>query len=205
MSPAYFEYGIIIGPSINAFTLLGAVIGFGILSLVAKHNGWAPGPVDSWENGSRGWILWVGMGLILGDSAIGLGWLILKPLLLWSRRMLEAHRHRSKLSFAQGLEEQTPLLQVPLGNLDGVTTTQAVDDDWHITSLISTPLVLWTGGALLAVYFGTLLLFFQEYVSLLHILVATLLIPIASFIAMRSLGETDIRLQELTNEAVEAT
>lgn len=52
--------------------LVGAIVGWGILSPVAKHKGWAPGPVNDWDNGSRGWIVWVGMGLILGDSAIGL-------------------------------------------------------------------------------------------------------------------------------------
>ncbi|KAH7019549.1 hypothetical protein EDB80DRAFT_676531 [Ilyonectria destructans] len=57
LSPACFGYGIIIGPNINASTFLGAVLGWGILSPIARHNGWASGPVGDWENGSRGWIL----------------------------------------------------------------------------------------------------------------------------------------------------
>ncbi|KAF4440054.1 oligopeptide transporter [Fusarium austroafricanum] len=52
LSPAYLGYGIIIGPTINAYTLLGAVIGWGILSPLAKNCGWAPGPVDDFANGS---------------------------------------------------------------------------------------------------------------------------------------------------------
>jgi hypothetical protein len=46
LSAVYIGYGIIIGPSVSAYIALGAVIGWGILSPVAKHNGWAPGPVD---------------------------------------------------------------------------------------------------------------------------------------------------------------
>jgi uncharacterized oligopeptide transporter (OPT) family protein len=74
----------------SAYIALGAVIGWGILSPVAKHNGWAPGPVDDWDTGSRGWILWVGMRLILGDTLIGI---ILRPLILWSWRILDTRLH----------------------------------------------------------------------------------------------------------------
>ncbi|KAH8595341.1 hypothetical protein B0O99DRAFT_686767 [Bisporella sp. PMI_857] len=71
LSPAYIGYGIITGPTINVSILLGAIIGWGILSPVAKHKGWANGPVFGFDNGSRGWILWVGIGLILEDTIIG--------------------------------------------------------------------------------------------------------------------------------------
>jgi uncharacterized oligopeptide transporter (OPT) family protein len=57
----------IIGPGINTYVLIGSVIGWGILSPLAKYNGWAPGPVGDWENGSRGWILWVGIGTLKGS------------------------------------------------------------------------------------------------------------------------------------------
>ena len=50
ISPAYVGYGIIIGPSVTAYMLIGAIIGWGILSPVAKYQGWAPGPVGDWEN-----------------------------------------------------------------------------------------------------------------------------------------------------------
>lgn len=49
---------------------LGAVIGWGVLSPIAKSKGWAPGPVDSMEQGSRGWLLWISIGLLLGDAAV---------------------------------------------------------------------------------------------------------------------------------------
>ncbi len=36
---------------------LGMLCGWAFLSPLAKHNGWAPGPVGSSTDGSRGWIV----------------------------------------------------------------------------------------------------------------------------------------------------
>ncbi|KAK2861252.1 hypothetical protein FQN49_004387, partial [Arthroderma sp. PD_2] len=68
------------GPSTSLHMLLGAVFGWAILSPLAKHNGWAPGPVNDWETGSKGWIVWVSLAIMLADSIINLGWLVIRPL-----------------------------------------------------------------------------------------------------------------------------
>ncbi|KAF1845405.1 OPT superfamily oligopeptide transporter [Cucurbitaria berberidis CBS 394.84] len=80
-SPAYVGQGIIMGPATTLHMLLGAVIGWGILSPLAKHKGWAPGPVSDWTNGSKGWIVWISLAIMLVDSLVSLGWLILRPLI----------------------------------------------------------------------------------------------------------------------------
>ncbi|KAI9870977.1 MAG: hypothetical protein M1830_003563 [Pleopsidium flavum] len=80
-SPAYIGQGIIMGPATTLHMLLGAVVGWGILSPLAKRKGWAPGPVGDWTSGSKGWIVWVSLAIMLADSVISLGWLILRPLL----------------------------------------------------------------------------------------------------------------------------
>ncbi|KAK3683540.1 OPT oligopeptide transporter protein-domain-containing protein [Podospora appendiculata] len=74
-SLAYVGQGIIMGPTTTLHMLLGAVVGWGILSPLAKHRGWAPGPVDNWENGSKGWIIWVSLAIMLADSIVSLGYL----------------------------------------------------------------------------------------------------------------------------------
>ncbi|KAL8926383.1 MAG: hypothetical protein Q9208_002926 [Pyrenodesmia sp. 3 TL-2023] len=56
-SPAYVGQGIIMGPATTLHMLLGAIIGWGILSPLAKNRGWASGPVDDWTSGSKGWIV----------------------------------------------------------------------------------------------------------------------------------------------------
>lgn len=79
-SPAYVGQGIIMGPATTLHMLLGAIIGWGVLSPLAKHKGWAPGPVSDWTNGSKGWIVWISLAIMLADSLVSLGWLLLRPL-----------------------------------------------------------------------------------------------------------------------------
>lgn len=93
---------------------------------MAKHNGWAVGPVDDWDNGSRGWIFWVGIGLILGDSAVGLVWLITKPLMSWAQRQFRL-QCLERLG-SQVLEEQEQLLQDSLVIKDKMVDS-VVDDN----------------------------------------------------------------------------
>ncbi|EIW84353.1 OPT oligopeptide transporter [Coniophora puteana RWD-64-598 SS2] len=51
---------------------LGMLVGWGILSPIAKHAGWAPGPVGDMSTGARGWILWVSLAIMCADSAVSL-------------------------------------------------------------------------------------------------------------------------------------
>ncbi|KAI9690096.1 MAG: hypothetical protein M1820_010035 [Bogoriella megaspora] len=80
-SPAYVGQGIIMGPATTFHMLLGAVVGWGILSPLAKSKGWAPGPVKDWSTGSKGWIVWISLAIMLADSLISLGWLVVRPLI----------------------------------------------------------------------------------------------------------------------------
>ncbi|KAF2240748.1 OPT superfamily oligopeptide transporter [Trematosphaeria pertusa] len=79
LSPGFFGQGMIIGPYISLHMLAGAIIGWGILSPHAKRRGWAPGPVDDWTSGSRGWIIWISIASLLADASIKLAWLVVRP------------------------------------------------------------------------------------------------------------------------------
>ncbi|KAH6868973.1 OPT oligopeptide transporter protein-domain-containing protein [Thelonectria olida] len=194
LSPAYIGYGIIVGPIVNASILLGAVMGWGILSPVAKYNGWAPGPVSDWDNGSRGWIVWVGMGLLLGDTIVGLGWITFKPLFVRACHEPGARRYRQNRRPSHEVVEHARLLD------DGSDTSHhenepgagpIADDNWPSASLVTTTLVLWTGAALVVLYLTSLLVAFRELVTALITLFSVLLVPLAGFMSMRSFGETD--------------
>jgi hypothetical protein len=74
-SLAYVGQGIIMGPATTLHMLLGAVVGWGILSPLSKSRGWAPGPVGDWENGSKGWIVWTSLAIMLADSIVSLSYL----------------------------------------------------------------------------------------------------------------------------------
>ncbi len=58
--------------------LLGCIIGWGILSPIAKFNGWAPGDVDDWTSGSSGWLIWISLAIMLSDCLVSLGVLIFR-------------------------------------------------------------------------------------------------------------------------------
>lgn len=190
LSPAYFGYGIIIGPSVNIAMLLGAILGWGVLSPIAKHREWAPGLVGDWNNGARAWIVLVGMGLILGDSAIGLGWVICKPLVPWVLRQI--NDQLSKTSRNYRVSEETALLNDGFhSDSENDETDSFVDDDWPKSARVTTKLLLWSGVTFLFLYLITFLGFFRNLTSPLATLVALLLVPLAGFISMRSLGETD--------------
>ena len=51
--------------------------GFGILGPYARARGWAPGAITDWQTGATGWILWVSLAIMLGDSITSLGLLSL--------------------------------------------------------------------------------------------------------------------------------
>lgn len=71
------------GPATTLHMLLGAIVGWAVLSPLAKSKDWAPGPVEDWETGSKGWIVWVSLAIMLADSIVSLGWLVLRPLILY--------------------------------------------------------------------------------------------------------------------------
>ncbi|PSS00514.1 OPT oligopeptide transporter [Coniella lustricola] len=79
-SLAYVGQGIIMGPATTIHMLLGAILGWGILSPLAKYKGWAPGRIDDWENGSKGWIVWTSLAIMLADAVVSLGYLAFRPL-----------------------------------------------------------------------------------------------------------------------------
>jgi len=51
---------------------LGMIIGWGILSPLAKNSGWAPGKVSDSTDGARGWILWIALAIMVCLSSSSL-------------------------------------------------------------------------------------------------------------------------------------
>ncbi|KAF7308602.1 OPT oligopeptide transporter [Mycena chlorophos] len=71
-SLAYVGQGIIMGFPTTVSMTLGMIVGWGILSPLAKTSGWAPGPVGDMTNGARGWILWTSLAVMCADSLVSL-------------------------------------------------------------------------------------------------------------------------------------
>ena len=176
--------------------LFGAVLGWGILSPLAKARGWAPGPVSDWENGSKGWIAWVSLAIMLADSITSLTWLVIRFIVsYWPA--LTARIHASRLGKWIPLKPNHPsyisysaLNTVP----DGRHHHHEEDDeeDAPPSELISTravaillPLTLILNVVCMHIAFG-------DAISPLLSSIATLLAVLLSIMGVRALGETDL-------------
>ncbi|KAJ5771393.1 uncharacterized protein N7511_003444 [Penicillium nucicola] len=206
-SPAYIGQGIIMGPSTCMHMLFGAVLGWGILSPLAKARGWAPGPVDSWDDGSKAWIVWVSLAIMLADSIVSLGWLLLKPIVTrspvwiawlgstrvgqWIAPRLWSHRHSYINYSALGSENHSLTPEDDDTQVHGAQSEEE-EEDAPSSQLISTrtvvillPLTLLLNVVCMHIVFGDII---SPWLSTL----ATLLAVLLSIMGVRALGETDL-------------
>jgi hypothetical protein len=119
-SLAYVGQGVIMGPTTTLHMLLGAVVGWGILSPLAKYRGWAPGDIGDWEHGSKGWIVWISLAIMLADAIVSLGYLALRPVFT---RLLGAN------GLFSGKDTFGDLKALLSRRPSGYTTVNSVDDD----------------------------------------------------------------------------
>ncbi|GIJ83666.1 hypothetical protein Asppvi_002496 [Aspergillus pseudoviridinutans] len=209
-SPAYIGQGIIMGPSTCMHMLFGAVLGWGILSPLAKARGWAPGPVDSWEDGSKAWIVWVSLAIMLADSLVSLGWLVLKPVIA-NAPNLKARFFSSRVGkwilvkWSNTGSSHSYVRYSALSPISEESSTAAYsaqlparhcepdeEDDAPPSQLISTrtvaillPLTLILNVVCMHIVFG-------DVMSPLLSSLATLLAVLLSIMGVRALGETDL-------------
>ena len=185
--------------------LFGAVLGWGVLSPLAKSRGWAPGPVDSWEDGSKAWIVWISLAIMLADSLVSLGWLILKPIVnrlpkwiawfkstrtgQWIALRLNSSQH-AYINYSALDSESHALTQENDHLAQGQKPPSEEEYDAPPSQLISTrtvvillPLTLLLNVVCMHIVFGDII---SPFLSSL----ATLLAVVLSIMGVRALGET---------------
>jgi len=202
-SPAYVGQGIIMGPATTLHMLLGAIIGWGILSPLAKHKGWAPGPVSDWTNGSKGWIVWISLAIMLADSLVSLGWLLLRPLISiaklyfpTAKATFQSHTWRDLLTLNISRQQRyTPLPNSSSQNpISAIKSHLAKDQEpdappEHLISNRTTILGLIASLILcvIAVHIS-----FPTLIPLRLTLLSLVLALLLSIMGVRALGETDL-------------
>ncbi|GLA05007.1 hypothetical protein AnigIFM60653_005076 [Aspergillus niger] len=210
-SPAYVGQGIIMGPSTCMHMLFGAFLGWGILSPLAKARGWAPGPVDSWEDGSKAWIVWISLAIMLADSLVSLGWLVVRPLiprashmkdkLLHSRagrRVLSggstSSNHHSYISYSalSPITEESSVPSHPVPSIGRHSAIDEADEDAPPSQLISNRTVIILLPLTLILNVVCMHFVFGDIMSPLLSSLATLLAVLLSIMGVRALGETDL-------------
>lgn len=216
---AYVGQGIIMGPATTTHMLLGAIVGWGILSPLAKNRGWAPGPVDDWEKGSKGWIVWISLAIMLADSIISLGYIALSPIVRHGGEYFgEASRKIRKRDW-KGLVEvaQTKSAKgyAPITSSEGAPTTleetgPCSQEDSSITPprigdlkdlpepdappehLVNNRTV-WIGLVLSIIFcIAAIRITFGPLVPLYATIIAVFMALILSIMGVRALGETDL-------------
>ncbi|KAL3421054.1 OPT oligopeptide transporter [Phlyctema vagabunda] len=213
-SLAYVGQGIIMGPATTTHMLIGAVVGWGVLSPLAKHKGWAPGPVDDWESGSKGWIVWVSLAIMLADSVISLGYIALRPIIVHGPEYLGGISYKIQKrdwkgllnigpindpqgysAIADGEEVATPLTQTFSSSGDALAAQKLMDlpePDAPPEHLVSNSTV--TVGLILSIIFCILCIrvVFGDLVPLYATVIAVFMALILSIMGVRALGETDL-------------
>ncbi|KAI8630856.1 OPT superfamily oligopeptide transporter [Xylariaceae sp. FL1651] len=119
---AYVGQGIIMGPSTTIHMLLGAVVGWGILSPLAKYRGWAPGPINDWETGSKGWIVWTSLAIMLADAVISLGYIAIRPMIEHGPAFFMTLKQKYDRGGLRGLFQQHSIGYIALHGDDSAVT-----------------------------------------------------------------------------------
>jgi OPT family oligopeptide transporter len=202
-SPAYVGQGIIMGPATTLHMLLGAIVGWGVLSPLAKHRGWAPGPVSDWTTGSKGWIVWISLAVMLADSLVSLGWLVLRPTIAIAR----AYYPTAKETFQQHSWKEILTLNISseqrYSQLDDGTSANPItavkrhlaEEDEpdappeHLISTRTTVIGLIASCVLCVV---AVHVSFPNLIPLQLTILALILALLLSIMGVRALGETDL-------------
>jgi OPT family oligopeptide transporter len=213
-SLAYVGQGIIMGPATTMHMLLGAVLGWGFLSPLAKSRGWAPGPVSDWDTGSKGWIVWVSLAIMLADSIINLGNIALTPFVghggeYWEnfhrvicrldwKSLLHIGSSKSAGNYALLREEvSTPLEETRPGFRENPTLS---DEEIKTLPEPDAPpehqvqfRTVWIGLVLSIVFcVASIRIVFGALVPFYAIIMAVFMALILSIMGVRALGETDL-------------
>ena len=213
-SLGYIGQGIIMGPAITTHMLLGAIVGWGVLSPLAKYKGWAPGPIKDWETGSKGWIVWISLAIMLVDAVINLGYIALRPVVLHGPEVIAEATETIRRKDWKGLAElgrnksygYDPVVSnddsfehsaESDGALDGPSSSLAdlkhgQEPDAPPEQLVNTSTV-WIGLVLsIAFCILTIHLIFGRLVPLYASIVAVMMALLLSIMGVRAMGETDL-------------
>jgi len=162
---------------------------WGILSPLAKKQGWAPGIVNDWKNGSRGWIVWISLAIMLADSVVSLSLLAGDTIVPLVKKQLIQNRwlraHGSKF-LAIPVEER-----VDAGIADDEADSEDEDADAPPEEQIDIKTFFIALSLTTGLCIGTIRYCFPQvpvYLTVIALVVAFLM----SIMAARALGQTDL-------------
>ena len=210
------------GPRTTLSMLLGALVGWAFLGPYVRREGWAPGPIDDWGTGAAGWVLWVSLAVMLGDSTTSLAMICIS----YVRASLSQQQQPSGdnddddkpetrqdsgssnyFSAGEGEEEG----QQEDGERLGGGVWQQEEQERHAPGSRSRrckpiPNKWWISGLLASTVLCAAVLQPMFNMALWEPFLATLLAMLVAVLAVRALGETDLnpvsgvgKLSQVTN------
>ena len=188
-SPAYVGQGIIMGPATTAHMLFGAIVGWAILSPLAKSKDWASGPVDDWEDGSKGWIVWISLAIMLADALVSLGWLVTQPLLRTLVSILPTEFFSPR---TQGYRPISSRHKHRRSDHPGSPQEIEPEADAPPSHLVSTKTFLISLAVSIILYYVSVHISFSSFLTFGHTTLALVLSLFLSLLGVRALGETDL-------------
>jgi uncharacterized oligopeptide transporter (OPT) family protein len=174
--------------SVACSIVFGAVLGWGILSPIAKHYGWAPGPATDMETGVRGWLIWISIAFLLGDAMIK----VLRGLTRITLGLYNSIRSQPPLG---DHSNEHPRIGPPIGeNTPCDSNTPLLDPALHQTqnnNVVSSRTVLyWLMISTSLCAICTYLVFGQEIPLSLIVTAIAIAFPLC-LVVIQSTGETD--------------
>ncbi|KAJ6787478.1 hypothetical protein PWT90_02702 [Aphanocladium album] len=204
-SLAYVGQGIIMGTETTMHMTLGAIVGWAILSPLAKLKGWAPGPVDDWEKGSKGWIVWVSLAIMLVDAVVSLGYVAARSLFIADSglsvtafldsichsslgKYLPINRARYALLQRRGDDDDSTDDEDDTPRLGAEQETEDAPEHQRISNkIVGVGLLL---SIILCII--TIHTVFGDLVPLYATVIAVFMALVLSIMGVRALGETDL-------------
>ena len=177
-----------------------------MLSPIAKAKGWASGDVGDWNTGSKGWIVWISLAIMLSDAIVSLGWLILRPAVWYTRHygpsVVRAVREKGLTRHLSDLANPKTRGYSPVNHnesgsntaLNGKGDVDEEEEEYDAppehqigvkVTLIG--LVLSLAFCIFAVQFS-----FKGIISIGLTILALVLALLLSIMGVRALGETDL-------------
>ena len=201
-SPAYVGRGIVMGLPTTASMMLGAIVGWAMLAPLAKSMEWAPGPIDDWQTGAQGWIMWVSLAIMVADTGVSFVLLTVNSLKDLGHKIQKLETQPEGDQSGRFLSRRPSESQTrdPVGGQVGSQTEgqSEMPDSLSVagTVNIESPQSQWK-TALLGLLVSSVLcivcinILFGE-VPTLALIIAVGMSPLLSLLGVRALGETDL-------------
>ncbi|GAN09194.1 protein of OPT family transporter [Mucor ambiguus] len=181
---SYIGQGIIMGLPTTLSMLLGCVIGWGILSPVAYYAGWAPGPIDDWKTGSKGWILWISLGVMIAESCVSLIVVLVRSIVKTVRRKQEERLYAVASNSNEPVQEET---------IEHVLEEEVIEVDAPVSQQVSRKVA--TIGLIASTILCVVMVravFGPEAMPVGMTIISIVIAMFLSVLGVRALGETDL-------------